>query len=323
MADGGILDGLDKSTGGDGSGAKSPKKGKKKTKPIVIIGGVGAAVLFYYLYSKHQANTASSSTGSSAIDPATGVPYADETGSAAIDPATGVPYASELANAENGSAGTSGGTTTGTTTSSDPFQSVDPTSSSGETYDEEIAGNTGALATLESDYATLAANPSTSTDALQTSWEQGLYNALTTAGISGDTAAQDVQNYLNGLPLTTSAAVSAINGYVNAAGPSPGPGGSALVATLANGAKNVSSTVTGTQSGTTTPPAVGNSGYKAPAVVDNPGGGTDAAAVESLTKANAKLSEEKTSGTATQIAAARTNAQNAAKVVEARNKAAK
>ena len=50
MTDGGILDGLDKATGGDGSGAKA-KKGKKKTKPVVIVAGVGAAVLVYYLYS--------------------------------------------------------------------------------------------------------------------------------------------------------------------------------------------------------------------------------------------------------------------------------
>jgi hypothetical protein len=313
MADGGILDGLDKATGGDGSGAKT-KKGKKKTKPAVIAAGVIAAVVVYYLYSKHQANTAASSTGSSAIDPNTGVPYADETGSAAIDPATGQTYASELANAQNGT------TSTGTTT--DPLQAVDPNSSTGQTYAQEIASaasggidpatgqtisseigaNTTTLTGLETQ---ISSDPATLTQ----NWESGLNSALQAAGVSPDLAAQDVHNYVNGLPLNTAAAVSAVNTYVAAAGFSPTPGGSSLVAVLANGVK--------------TPTAPTTTTSKTPGIVTNPvTGSTDAAAVAALTQANATLAKEKSSGTAAQIAAAQKNAQNAAKTVESRNAAA-
>ncbi len=333
MADGGILDGADKATGGDGSGAKA-KKGKKKTKPAVIAAGVIAAVVVYYLYSKHQANTAASSATTGAIDPATGVPYADETGSNAIDPSTGVPYSSEV-----GSSG-SGGTSTGTTTSSDPLQAVDPNSSSGQTYAQEIAaadpggidpatGNTfsSEFATQSTTLAGLEAQIAADPTALTQTWESGLNAALQAAGVSPDQAAQDVQNYVNGVPLNTAAAVSAVNTYVAGAGFSPTPGGSSLVAVLANGAKTITSKVGTDQSAggssTGSGKPVGNSTYKAPGVVDNPGGGTDAAAVAALTQANATLAKERSSGTAAQIAAAQKNAQNAAKTVESRNAAAK
>jgi hypothetical protein len=324
MTDGGILDGLDKATGGDGSGAKA-KKGKKKTKPLIIVAGVGAAVLVYYLYSKHQANTAASSATTGAIDPATGVPYADETGYNAIDPSTGVPYSEEVGS--NGST-----TSTGTTTSSDPLQTVDPNSSSGETYAQEIASAasggidpaTGQTLSSEIGATTTALTGletqiSSDPTALTQNWESGLNSALQAAGVSPDQAAQDVQNYVNGLPLNTAAAVSAVNTYVANAGFSPTPGGSSLVAVLANGVKSQTSGGSSTGSGQ----PVGNSTYKAPGVVDNPGGGTDAAAVAALTKANATLAKERSSGTAAQIAAAQKNAQNAAKTVESRNAAAK
>ena len=324
MTDGGILDGVDKATGGDGSGAKA-KKGKKKTKPAVIAAGVIAAVVVYYLYSKHQANTAASSATTGAIDPATGVPYADETGSNAIDPSTGVPYSSEV-----GSSG-SGSTSSGSASTADPFQAVDPTSASGATYAEELGANSSDLSTLTQDVGALQATVATtqnSQDALQSSWETGLYSALTQAGITGDQAAQDVQNYLNGQPLGSTAAVSTINGYVANAGASPGPGGSSLVAVLANGSKTITSKVGTDQSpggsSTGSGQPVGNSTYKAPGVVDNPGGSTDAAAVENLTKANEALAADKAKGdTAAQEKGAVANAQTAAKTVEARNKAAK
>ena len=317
MTDGGILDGVDKATGGDGSGAKA-KKGKKKTKPAVIAAGVIAAVVVYYLYSKHQANIAATS---SSIDPATGYPYGSAQDTAAL-----------AAAADSANAGT-GTTSTGTTTSSDPLQTVDPNSSSGETYAQEIASaasggidpatgqtisseigaTTTALAGLETQ---ISSDPT----ALTQNWESGLNSALQAAGVSPDQAAQDVQNYVNGLPLNTAAAVSAVNTYVANAGFSPTPGGSSLVAVLANGVK----TPTGGGSSTGSGQPVGNSTYKAPGVVDNPGGGTDAAAVAALTKANEALAADKAKGdTAAQEKGAVANAQTAAKTVEARNKAAK
>ena len=198
------------------------------------------------------------------------------------------------------------------------------------TYAEELGANSSDLSTLTQDVGALQATVATtqnSQDALQSSWETGLYSALTQAGITGDQAAQDVQNYLNGQPLGSTAAVSTINGYVANAGASPGPGGSSLVAVLANGSKTITSKVGTDQSpggsSTGSGQPVGNSTYKAPGVVDNPGGGTDAAAVAALTKANATLAKERSSGTAAQIAAAQKNAQNAAKTVESRNAAAK
>ena len=85
------------------SDTSGSKKKKAKKNNVYIYGGAAAlALVVAYLWKKHQANTAAASTGttgtSSAIDPATGLPYASETGANAINPTTGNTYASDLAN---------------------------------------------------------------------------------------------------------------------------------------------------------------------------------------------------------------------------------
>jgi len=107
---------------------KLPLAGEVSKKTALVGGGVVVAILVvsYLRHSKAQAaatpastdTTVSDQTGTDAgIDPATGVPYADETTSAlgtydtGIDPSTGIPYAEELGYGGGVGAGGGGGTT--------------------------------------------------------------------------------------------------------------------------------------------------------------------------------------------------------------------
>ena len=81
----------------------------KVDKKWVLIGGAGALGLIVIIVIRRKSagqstdgtstdtTSADTSGTDSGIDPATGVPYADEGGSSGIDPATGIPYAEESA----------------------------------------------------------------------------------------------------------------------------------------------------------------------------------------------------------------------------------
>lgn len=77
----------------------APKpKGKRSTKILLYGGGAAALVVVYIAYSRAKANSAATAdtTSADAVDPNTGIPYADESGSAA----TGYnPYAADTAGA--------------------------------------------------------------------------------------------------------------------------------------------------------------------------------------------------------------------------------
>jgi hypothetical protein len=61
-----------------GPGAKPPMK--KTTRNWLLIGGIGAAgiVIWYVMRAKSQASQQASATDQSGVDPATGIPYAEE-----------------------------------------------------------------------------------------------------------------------------------------------------------------------------------------------------------------------------------------------------
>src|SRR6185437_10594992 len=79
----------------------------KVDKKVVLIGGAAAVGLIAIIVIRRKSagqtaagtdtsGTTSDTSGTdSGIDPATGVPYADEGGTSGIDPATGIPYAEE------------------------------------------------------------------------------------------------------------------------------------------------------------------------------------------------------------------------------------
>ena len=86
---------------------KLPAVGEVKKKTALIVGG-SAIVIGGVVYIRNRKAASASDSGTSTdtsasnqsgtdsgIDPATGIPYADEGGSEGIDPATGIPYAEE------------------------------------------------------------------------------------------------------------------------------------------------------------------------------------------------------------------------------------
>lgn len=132
-------------------------KNPKQRKRILIGGAAGGLLLLLFVYLRNKNSSSSSQQGSAsatdaaAIDPNTGLPYASELASlqqngysSGIDPNTGIPYSEELSAAGYGSgAGGGGGVSSpGNTTASGPFSlgNVDPGSSTGLTYAQEIAG---------------------------------------------------------------------------------------------------------------------------------------------------------------------------------------
>jgi len=83
-----------------------PGTKKKLNKKTIVIGAIGltVGVVAIVIYRRKAAGAAANSTNqtsdtSNAVDPNTGIPYAEELGSggdSGIDPSTGVPYADEL-----------------------------------------------------------------------------------------------------------------------------------------------------------------------------------------------------------------------------------
>lgn len=285
-----------------GKTSSKKKKGKKLGTPAMIGLGLGGAVVLYILYQWYQTNAANNAASTAAgIDPLTGNPYQAGVGSLApgasspsagsttlpdptIDPATGATWASEIA-AANTAGQTSGAT--------DPL--------TGQPYSSE-------LATLEAQLGAVPSGPSvnpsgsnpsgtnTDTSALST-WRSGAIAQLQKDGLSPAVAGQQVALYLEKKPLTNATAVNSLHNIAFSA-PAPIPSGSLPLPTLA---KSVTRIVN-------------------PAVVANPAGGTDQAAVSALARAQAAVRANKGGPGAAQAAK---NLAGAEKAVTARTTAAK
>lgn len=86
---------------GGGGDVKVPGVGDVPKKYVVggvIVGSLIAIVVYIRIRNtaaSTAATTAAPATDTSAIDPATGIPYSEEQGDTGIDPATGIPYIDE------------------------------------------------------------------------------------------------------------------------------------------------------------------------------------------------------------------------------------
>lgn len=142
---------------------------KKAAAGGVIVAG-GIVGIAYYRHRNAASSSSTSATDTSgAIDPSTGVPYADEY-SGGIDPSTGIPYADE------GGYGATG---------------IDPLT--GLPYVDE--GGTGITGTGTS---TGSGGYTTNAD-----WATAAENALQAQGVSPSTAATAISKILAGLPVTS------------------------------------------------------------------------------------------------------------------------
>lgn len=202
------------------------KKGKKKNQTkIYIAAGIGAVVV-YYLYKQHVANTAAASgTSTSGIDPLTGQPYAAGVGSLA------------------GSGGGSGigpiGTATPTDTTGSSSGGIDPLT--GQPYSSEVAYLQGQLSNQSpiggGVSTTNPGGPMISTQ-VQTSprsgsipgsslpishWTSAAVAQLTHFGVAPAAAHQAVADYLNGKPITNAHAAQGLRNITSAGNALGGP----------------------------------------------------------------------------------------------------
>ena len=204
------------------SDTSGSKKKKAKKNNVYIYGGAAAlALVVAYLWKKHQANTAAASTGttgtSSAIDPATGLPYARETGANAINPTTGNTYASDLANLTDPN--------TGQTYASE-VASLNATSGAEAAQTTTLATE---VSTLSSDLKlALKARPIPPASKSLAQWKLGAIEQLKRIGVAPAQAQKAVEEYLSGKPVTNVTAAHGLSNIIspaNALGAPPMPHG--------------------------------------------------------------------------------------------------
>lgn len=224
-------------TGGSAGGKKKPSGTK-----IVLysIGGAIVAYLAYYLYEQHVANaaantaattpstvdttpssttdtggtTGTTTTGAAttglgsidplaAIDPATGLAYADEPGGTAyVDPATGLSVEQEL---------------------QDLGLNINPFTG------QPIVPVTGSLVSPGSTVATAPLNVA--------QWRAKVLAALESDRVPAAAAESAVSNYLNGNPITSGTAAQGIANQLSIIGGVPGRGAASLPIIVAKGVK--------------------------------------------------------------------------------------
>lgn len=206
--------------------APTAKKGKKgKVKPWQYVVGGGLVAMAYYLYHQHQANASAATQAGT---------------SSAIDPATGQPWATELAAAQQaaGSGGTPAPTTTDLSSQISDLQSQlsDLTSSLALTGSVSSGGSsdTGFLSPGTVSPAPSPAAPGSGNTAVAT-WKALMIAYLTrTTKLTATQAQNAVDAYLKGIPqVNVNAAKGLQAGISGPVGAPPVRNGTMLPVTVA------------------------------------------------------------------------------------------